>query len=153
MNILNSLIKGLAWGFGFTIALLSSIWIFETYIGFAPRQVEYSWPNSKNDPESLDEDEIKNIDINIDQIDMAEGKVIVAGNVINNNDREIFWLKIDFNVFEEDRLIERCEADNDFRVAAKENAEFYVFCASKWNEIELEDIRVKAIPKGASAYK
>jgi len=153
-NFLATIFRGFGWGLGFSVALLFLMWAYTSFIEQPSQKVEHVWPDDEfSNTERIDSNELQKLSVEINENYMVEGKIIVSGQVINRNDRDIFWLNIKTTVFLDEKVIEVCISEDKPRIKPENEIEFITFCESKWTELKLEDLRIETTIEKANAYK
>ena len=153
-DFITNIIRGFGWGLGFSLAFVLLIWTHQTFIGNPPQKVEYSWPDDEvSNSEDLSPEELEDLRITINSVRMVEGKIIVSGKIVSKIERDAFWVEIETKVHLNGEVIEICKPDSRTRINVGSELEFLTFCASKWNEIKLEDVQVETSIAKASGYK
>ena len=143
-SALAPIVKGFCYGLGFSAAVILSAWGYEKY---APKKEEYL------ETVDLKPEELENLVIEIQDTYMVEGRIILRGSIENRNEWDSFWINTKTSVFLGDKLIEVCVSKDRPKISRDKVGEFTTFCESKWEELNLDELRIKTEVTSASSYE
>ena len=148
MSFVSSLVKGFGWGLGLALGIaVVSIAVDSFYVTKEDRVVQETvrkWDENKNEQETLTGDQLDGISLEVVQIDVVSGKIVIAGKLRNSTSRNITGASITLAVFKEALPIERCHGVLDDEAAPNSEQSFSAICRENWDQLNHEELSVKA---------
>lgn len=148
MSFLTALIKGLGWGIGLAAGIVVVTIAYDSlYVSKKDRllrETAEKFVEKDNKKEMLTGAQLEGISVEVNQVEVIEGKIVIAGTVKNSTSNKISAASISLSVFKGSLPIERCHGTMDGEAAPNSEQLFSSICRENWNQLSNENLSVKA---------